>query len=79
VYSNGMASKKLQSPVGYETVFLKPRENVCFTFSKNIYFVESRSPLFIAMELLQRNCFNLNTNGKFAWLGARSARHINTI
>jgi hypothetical protein len=26
VYRNGTASKKLQSPLGYETVFLKRRE-----------------------------------------------------
>jgi hypothetical protein len=45
VYRNGIASKKLQRPV-------KRRENVCFTCSKNINFVESGRKLCIAMELL---------------------------
>ena len=55
VYRNGIASKKLQSPVGYETM-LERRENVWFTCSKNIYFVVSRSTLCIIMKLLARNC-----------------------
>jgi len=55
VYHNGIASKKWQSPVGYEAVFLKRSENVWFTCFKNIYFVGSRSTLCIAMELFKKN------------------------
>ena len=67
VYRNGIASKKLQSSVACERIFLKRRENVCFTCSKNIYFVGSRRTLFISTELLPRNRRVLRLTRRCFW------------